>query len=226
MGGAVTYSKGALVLHLLRRELGDAAFWQGLRLYTQAAAARFEEGVRTRDLERGMEQASGRDLGGFFRQWVYGLEPALTARHRLEDGAVVVELAQKGETPWRIGLSIAVETATERISRRIELTRAAESFRIPVTGTVRSVRIDDGTALPRAVEHERPWPMLAYQAGHEPDAAGRVEALSTLTKVCAAPAPPPECTGLRDLLNRRAAEDPARIVRQLAERALADLRQP
>ncbi len=226
MGGAVTYSKGALVLHLLRRELGDAAFWQGLRLYTQTAAARFQEGVRTPDLERAMEQASGRDLGGFFSQWVYGLEPELTARHHREDGAVVVELAQKGEKPWRIGLSIAVETATERTRRRIELTRAAESFRFPVTGTVLSVRIDDGAALPRAVEHERPWTMLVYQADHEPDAAGRVDALSTLAKICAAPAPPAECAGLPDLLHRWAADDPARIVRQLAERALTDLHRP
>jgi aminopeptidase N len=234
MGGSVTYSKGALVLHLLRREIGDAAFWEGLRVYTRAAATGGV--VRTRDLQHGMERASGRDLGWFFDQWVYSLEPALTARHHLEgrleggleDGAVVVELAQKGEKPWRIGLRIAVETETGRVSRRIELTRATESFRIPVTGTPLSVRIDDGAALPRAVEHERSWPMLVYQASHEPDAAGRADALLALAKLCTAQAstPPAECSGLPDLLHRRAEDDPARVIRQLAERTLADFRRP
>jgi len=225
MGGSVTYSKGALVLHLLRREIGDAAFWEGLRVYTQKASAHGGV-VRTRDLQRGMEQASGRDLGWFFDQWVYSIEPVLTARHHLEGGAMVVELAQKGEKPWRIGLRIAVETESGRVSRRIELTRAVESFRIPISGKPLSVRVDDGAALPRAVEHERPWPMLVHQAGNEPDAAGRADALLTMARLCGAAGSPTECSGLPDLLRRRQADDPARAVRQLAERILADLRHP
>ncbi|HEY2740509.1 MAG TPA: M1 family aminopeptidase, partial [Thermoanaerobaculia bacterium] len=225
MGGSVTYSKGALVLHLLRREIGDAAFWDGLRVYTRAAAAAGGV-VRTRDLQHGMEQASGRDLGWFFDQWAYSIEPALTARHHVEDGAVVVEITQKGEKPWRIGLRIAVETATERVSRRVELTRETESFRIPVSGELLSVRIDDGAALPRAVEHERPWAMLVYQASHEPDAAGRADALLTMARLCGAAGAPSECSGLPDLLHQRADGDPARVVRQLAGKTLTDLHQP
>lgn len=228
MGGAVTYSKGALVLHLLRRELGDTAFWAGLRAYSRTAAAAGGV-VHTRDLQKGMEQASGRDLGWFFDQWVYATEPALTARHRVEDGAVIVDLEQKGQKPWRIGLRIAVETDRERVSRHVELARGKESFRFPVTGTLLSVRIDDGAVLPRPVEHDRPWTMRVYQARHEPDAPGRAEALLSLAALCGAPAvsaPLPECAGLPDLLRERMTEDPARIVRQLAERALQDLTGP
>jgi aminopeptidase N len=225
MGGAVTYSKGALVLHLLRREIGDTAFWEGLRTYTRTAAAAGGS-VRTRDLQKGMEQAGGRDLGWFFDQWAYAVQPALTARHRAVDGGVEVELEQRGkmgEKPWRIGMRIAVETDRERVSRRIELTRDKETFRLPVTGSLLSVRIDDGASLPLPVEHERPWPMLVYQMCHEPDAAGRAEALLTLAKTCAAAAPRSECAGLVDLLRERAAEDPARILRQIAERTVKDL---
>jgi aminopeptidase N len=234
MGGPVTYSKGSLVLHLLRREIGDVAFWAGLRTYTRRAASTGGV-VRTRDLQHGMEQASGRDLGWFFDQWAYATEPALTGRHHVEDGAVVVELEQRGQKPWRIGLRIAVETDRERVSRRVELTREKETFRIPVLGTPLSVRIDDGAALPRAVEHERPWPMRVYQARHEPDAAGRTEALLSLAGLCgtaavsaplASSAPSPECADLADLLRERVTEDPARIVRQIAERTLQDLTRP
>jgi aminopeptidase N len=169
-----------------------------------------------------MEQASGRNLSQFFDQWAYRIQPALTARHRVENGAVVIDLQQKGPTgekPWRIGMRIAVETASERVSRRIELTRESESFRIPVQGAPLSVRIDDGAWLPLPVAHERPWAMLVHQMRHEPDAAGRADALLTLAKLCEGGARPDGCTGLQGLLLERAMEDPARIIRQIAEEA-------
>lgn len=65
---AITYSKGALFLDALRRDVGDAAFWKGLRLYTR----RHRGGVVTsRDFQRAYEQASGRELSGLFNAWVY-----------------------------------------------------------------------------------------------------------------------------------------------------------
>lgn len=66
---AVQYSKGALFLAQLRKDIGDAAFWEGVRAYTQAHAGGT---VTSRDLQSAMEQASGRDLGPLFAEWVYG----------------------------------------------------------------------------------------------------------------------------------------------------------
>jgi aminopeptidase N len=65
----LVYHKGAYVLHLLREELGDAAFWKGIRDYTRAFAGR---SVTTSDLEMALERSSGRDLSAFFKQWVSG----------------------------------------------------------------------------------------------------------------------------------------------------------
>jgi aminopeptidase N len=232
MGGPITYSKGALVLHLLRAEIGDTAFWKGLRDYTTTAAATGGV-VRTPDLRKAMERASGRgdgSLAGFFDQWVFSVQPTLTARHRLEKDAVVIDIEQKSdqktEKPWRIGMRIAVETDRERVSRRVELTRAKESVRIPVSGTVLSVRVDEGGTLPRSVEHERPWTMLVHQMTHEPDPAGRADALLALSKLCSASPVSPNCGGLPDALRQRTAEDTARIVRQLADRTLQGLQKP
>ena len=66
---AVQYSKGALFLAELRETIGDAAFWQGVRGYTVAHAGKT---VTSRDFQRAMEQASGRDLAPLFAEWVYG----------------------------------------------------------------------------------------------------------------------------------------------------------
>jgi aminopeptidase N len=65
---AITYSRGALFLDALRTELGDAAFWRGLRLYTRRHAGRV---VTSRDFQRAYEEASGRDLSAIFNRWVY-----------------------------------------------------------------------------------------------------------------------------------------------------------
>ena len=65
---AISYNKGAWVLHLLREELGDRAFWDGLRLYTRA---RMGHAAVSHDLQVAMEQASGKDLDAFFHRWVY-----------------------------------------------------------------------------------------------------------------------------------------------------------
>jgi aminopeptidase N len=53
----------------LRETIGDAAFWQGVRGYTVAHAGKT---VTSRDFQRAMEQASGRDLAPLFAEWVYG----------------------------------------------------------------------------------------------------------------------------------------------------------
>lgn len=65
----VSYQKGSTILHYLRSELGDAVFFEGMRLYlTRNAfgAADFH------DLRKAMEEASGRDLYSFFKQWFEG----------------------------------------------------------------------------------------------------------------------------------------------------------
>ena len=63
----MVYQKGALALHELRQQLGDAAFWAALRDYTKAHAG---QSVTSADLQRAFETSSGRDLGAFFDEWV------------------------------------------------------------------------------------------------------------------------------------------------------------
>lgn len=63
-----SYQKGAWVLHMLRSSLGDAVFFRGIREYYQAHMNRT---ATTEDLRAALEKASGKDLSGFFKRWVY-----------------------------------------------------------------------------------------------------------------------------------------------------------
>jgi aminopeptidase N len=62
------YQKGAWVLHMLRENLGDTVFFQGIRTYYNAHP---EANASTEDLRHAFEKASGKNLRAFFERWVY-----------------------------------------------------------------------------------------------------------------------------------------------------------
>jgi aminopeptidase N len=64
-----SYQKGSWVLHMLRSELGDKAFFSGIRSYY---AAHKNSTATSEDLRAALETASGKDLKQFFASWVYG----------------------------------------------------------------------------------------------------------------------------------------------------------
>lgn len=63
-----TYQKGAWFLHMLRNEVGDEAWWAGIQDYYRT---HFNANATTDDFRAAMERASGMDLNGLFRQWLY-----------------------------------------------------------------------------------------------------------------------------------------------------------
>ncbi|MEO7444056.1 MAG: M1 family aminopeptidase [Ferruginibacter sp.] len=69
--GRLSYNKGAYLLYMLRAIMGDSTFFKALRAY-QADPALAYGFARTPDLQRHLEQASGKSLGYFFDQWYRG----------------------------------------------------------------------------------------------------------------------------------------------------------
>jgi aminopeptidase N len=65
---ANSYQKGAWVLHMLRHELGDDLFWNGMRAYYEAYRNR---NALTSDFQHIMEKVSNRNLDIFFKQWLF-----------------------------------------------------------------------------------------------------------------------------------------------------------
>lgn len=64
---ALTYDKASLVLHMLRRQVGDKAFDQGLRdLYAEHSG----RDVGVDEFRSSFERASKQHLGYFFEQWL------------------------------------------------------------------------------------------------------------------------------------------------------------
>lgn len=67
----LSYNKASMVLHMLRKKLGDTVFFQGLKDYLTDPLLSYGY-AKTPDLIRNMEAASGEDLTEFFNDWIYG----------------------------------------------------------------------------------------------------------------------------------------------------------
>jgi aminopeptidase N len=103
---ALVYNKGAAVLHMLRRLVGDDVFFRGLREFYQAHQF---ESAGTDDLQRIFETAAGRPLGRFFDRWILGSEiPRVRDRSRIVDGRLTIHLEQLNETVFDLPVTATV----------------------------------------------------------------------------------------------------------------------
>jgi aminopeptidase N len=102
-----SYQKGAWVLHMLRNETGDDAFRKGLRLFY----SRFRNSnALTEDFVNVMEEASGKELSYFFRQWLYlPGQPELRIRQEKgKRGKIDIIIEQQQENLFRFNIDLKI----------------------------------------------------------------------------------------------------------------------
>ena len=66
----LSYNKGAMALHMLRRKLDDTDFYQGMQDYLDTPALAFDY-AKTQDFIDAMELTTGENLDEFFNDWIY-----------------------------------------------------------------------------------------------------------------------------------------------------------
>jgi len=66
----LSYNKGGMVLHMLRKKVGDVNFYQGMQDYLSDTDLAFGY-AKTPDYKAKMEAASGQNLSEFFSDWIY-----------------------------------------------------------------------------------------------------------------------------------------------------------
>lgn len=156
---AVGYDKGAMVFHMLRRRLGEEAFWGALRdVYRE----RLFQPTSWDDLRRAFEKRSGRELSDFFDQWVQRrgaprmrLELAGDGRPP-EGGRVAGRLAQ--EKPFfDFEVELALETRAGLLRKTVRLSGASSAFEFTDVPEPRLISVDpDGHLLRRLEPAEIP----------------------------------------------------------------------
>lgn len=128
-----SYAKGSRVLHMLRTEVGDQAFFKSLQLFLTRHA---HQAVEIQQLRLAFEEVTGRDMNWFFNQWFYNKgHPVLDIRYDYDDesGEVVVRMAQKPSAidgpVYRLPMHIDIYTADSKTTQRVVLSRDSQEFR-------------------------------------------------------------------------------------------------
>ncbi len=179
------YEKAACVIHTLRHSLGEANFWTGVRAYL---AERGDKTAHTRHFQQALERASGRNLDGFFRQWVHRAGfPDLAVRLSHGEGLLGVEIEQKqgGEgvvEAFRFTLRIAVvDESGERVVD-LPVRERRYRFSIPCAEAPRFVRVDPGYRLLSRVAIEAPVSWLREALIGDDCPVGRIRAARALVR--------------------------------------------
>jgi Peptidase family M1 domain len=141
---ALVYNKGAVVLHMLRRLVGDDAFFRGVRHFY--SASRFRK-VGTDDLRKAFEAEAGRPLDRFFDQWIYGSTlPRLKVQYRVEGAELAVHVDQIGDV-FEVPVTLTLQyTGGRKTDVVVAVRDQSTDQRIPLDTTLQSVAInkDDG----------------------------------------------------------------------------------
>jgi aminopeptidase N len=156
-----SYEKGGFVLHMLRGQVGERAFFDALHGYY--AKHRHATAV-TDDLRAEMERASRQSLGWFFDQWLRRPGyPEVTATWSYDAGTheVVIRVTQSGrfgafQFPVTVAAIDSAGVAHRATGQMAATTGATQQLRIPLAAAPASVALDPDVELLAAlrVVHE------------------------------------------------------------------------
>jgi aminopeptidase N len=134
---AVVYNKGAMVLHMLRRVVGDDKFFAGIREFY--SAWKFRK-AGTDDFRQAMEKVSGMDLTAFFEGWIYGSAvPSLGFTSTLTPAEARIRLEHFGSvipTPVTVSITYADGSAEEAV---VVVNDKVVERTMPLKGPVRAI---------------------------------------------------------------------------------------
>lgn len=153
MFDAHSYQKGGLVLHMLRKVVGEEAFFASIKEYLHKNAF---TAVELAELRMAFEDVSGQDLNWFFDQWfLRDGHPVLKLDHTLKDGKWLLTVEQiQAEPAFRFPVRVEVGSAGQVVTHDLWVTSRDTTFALPVSGTPDYVAFDaDGTLL-HEVERE------------------------------------------------------------------------
>jgi hypothetical protein len=163
---AVGYQKTALVFHMLRQELGDTAFFKGVRQIIQVGTGQY---VEWEDLHRVFSNVAKQDLTEFFRQWVEQPgAPSITLHDlsirpdllRSDQSMVSGTISQNGSI-YNLSLPIQMTLQDEStFSATLTFEQARQPFTLNVPGTPTSVTLDPKHHWLLRLQREQLPPML------------------------------------------------------------------
>ncbi|MEX2593149.1 MAG: M1 family metallopeptidase [Anditalea sp.] len=178
-----SYAKGGRVLHMLRRYVGDEAFFASLNYYLEQHAF---SSVEIHDLRLAFEKVTGRDLNWFFNQWFLASgHPVLDIRlDKSQPDNILLTIKQKQDlenTPlYKLPFTVAWYEDGQRTQRNFTLDQASQQFALENGGSPDLVVVDESMVLLAVKDTYRGRGHFEKQVALAEAGIARYEALDSL----------------------------------------------
>lgn len=177
-----SYSKGGRVLHMLRQYVGDDAFFASLNRYL--TRNKFSA-VEVAELRLAFEEVTGEDLMWFFDQWFLKRgHPELSITHSYAGNQVALHVRQVQDSTfspiYRLPVTVTTWVNNQPTNHRIVVTKADQTFSLPVTQRPALVKFDAHGQVLAELEEERSTDELLYQFYHAQNFLQKYEAITLL----------------------------------------------
>lgn len=186
------YPRGAAVLHMLRKILGEDDWWRAINYYLRKHA---HQPVETEQFRIAIEESTGQPLEWFFDEWVYKMgHPVFRVTQDYDPTAKTLTLKVRQEqkvdpenaypqtrffqTPVEIEIGTAQSKA--RIERVMIEPKEEQSFVFKVDSEPLLVNFDYGRTLIKELTFDKTTDALLYQLKNDEDMLGRMWSLGQL----------------------------------------------
>jgi aminopeptidase N len=169
--GNRTYSKGAVIVHMLRGITGDSVFFRILKNYLNDSLLAYGTAV-TEDLQRVAENIYGKSLNYFFQEWIYGenypkykIEWSYT-RNQVSGNDVRVKLTQtQNNNPlfFTMPADIKIKTNLGDTVFTIFNNSRVQEFILNVTGTPSEITFDPDNKILKDKSGDEPAESIDFR---------------------------------------------------------------
>lgn len=159
MFDAFSYNKGGQVLHMLRKYVGDDAFFASLKLYLETNKFKTAE---MHQLRLAFEEVTGQDLNWFFNEWFYSKgHPvlAVTKKHDASNKKIILTVKQEQDfntTPlYKLPVDIDIYANGKVERKRIWIENITDTFKLDAASNPDLVNFDAERQLLAKITYDK-----------------------------------------------------------------------
>ncbi len=183
-----SYNKGGWILYMLRHQIGDEAFYAGIKHYLEVNRGK---NVVSADLAKAIEESSHANVDQFFSQWVYGAGAPKFDLSYTYDGekhqvTLAVKQTQKIEGHvglFRVPVEVEITTTSGPKLYNITVSKDKQAFWLPADSAPLMVLFDKGGHILKSAEFHKEKKEWLYQMKNAADLADRADAAVALGKM-------------------------------------------
>ena len=182
------YNKAGWVLYMLRQQIGEDAFYRGLKYYLDVNRGK---SVVTADLAKAIEESAHVNVDQFFSQWLYGAGAPkfdLSYTYDGEKHQVMLTVTQIQKVEGRVGLfrvpvEVEITTGSGPKLYNFTVSKDKQTFPLSAESAPLMVLFDKGGHILKSAEFHKERKEWLYQVKNATDLADRADAVVALGKM-------------------------------------------